>query len=197
MSETRELYKDMEIGEVITISRKWRDPNCDNPLGGVNVTRVPDGILYGRKGISSNVPGIFVSFFDLEAVELPECISSVAPADPAHFLQEEVATWQAETFPGSEIPSKIAHLKKEVVELDQSITAEGIAQESADCLLLLYGIASLGGFNLEYETWKKLQINRRRTWGEADADGVVEHIDEDVSLRGPGAGDVEPLEGPL
>ena len=86
--------------------------------------------------------------------------------------QTEVGTWARSTFPLATKESWVAHLRKEVAELAESHDP----QEAADCLILLLGHAHINGYDLLLEAQAKMEINRRRKWGEPDAEGVVEHV---------------------
>lgn len=87
-------------------------------------------------------------------------------------FQSEVNKWQTETFPASTANSKIAHLRQEIEELAEHPKD---AAEMADILILLCGIASLAGVDLLEAAKAKMEINRKRTWGTPDKDGVVKH----------------------
>ena len=102
-------------------------------------------------------------------------------------LQVYVGMWAYSTFPGATSKSIVAHLKKEVAELDSAIESNehaDIAEESADCLLLLYHLAHKNNFSLILEAEKKMAGNEKRTWGPPDKDGVREHIEDRPSVGG-------------
>ncbi len=87
-------------------------------------------------------------------------------------FQKEVGTWGNETFTKAHPDSIIAHLRREVTELQNSHRPE----ESADCLILLLHHAHRVGYDLLEEAKKKFEIIKKRKWGEPDKEGVVEHI---------------------
>lgn len=87
-------------------------------------------------------------------------------------FQKEAFEWSSATFPHQTQHSQISHLRKEVEEL--ALTPED-GSELADCLILLLNLASMAGLDLLTEARRKLEINRRRTWGAPDADGVCHH----------------------
>lgn len=87
-------------------------------------------------------------------------------------LQAEIGAWGDKTFPKSTFRSVLAHLKKEIGEL---LTEEN-AVEAADCAMLLIHYSHKQGFSLRDEIRKKFEINKGRTWGTPDKDGVVEHV---------------------
>jgi dCMP deaminase len=92
----------------------------------------------------------------------------------------EVNEWQAVTFPRATPSSVVAHLKREVDELAADPTDTG---ELADVIFLVVGLAyelGLSMTDLAEIVAQKLAINRKRTWGEPDADGVVEHVRAEV-----------------
>ena len=88
-------------------------------------------------------------------------------------LFKEIARWAAETFPDSTPDAKLAHLRREFRELE---AAPADPEEIADCIMILVHLGEGQGFDMEAELWRKLAINRARTWGKPDAEGVVEHI---------------------
>lgn len=86
--------------------------------------------------------------------------------------------WSDKTF-GShrDATPTLAHLAREVSELRSEPTD---LEEYADCLLLLMDAARREGFSLDdilLATAAKFVVNTRRTWGEPDAEGVVEHVE--------------------
>jgi len=101
-------------------------------------------------------------------------------------LQDETGTWGDATFPRSTARSVMAHLTEEIDELAVEVEAFGanavptnrdaLAEEAADCMLLLLHIAHKCGFDLEKAARAKLECNRARTWGEPDERGVVRHV---------------------
>ncbi|MCP4897850.1 MAG: DUF550 domain-containing protein [bacterium] len=94
-------------------------------------------------------------------------------------LQNRQGEWAVETFGDERVPQIIKHLYREVEELDEAQTKGSIPEEAADCYLLLLAVAHHEGFSLNVEAEKKLKVNRTRTWGEPDAEGVREHVRED------------------
>ncbi len=96
-----------------------------------------------------------------------------------HFpdLFAEVCQWQKATFRDATPRSKIAHLRKEVEELNQRPDDD---HEYADCMLLLIGAWGARGKSaaeLVQACRDKLDINRARKWGRPDQSGVVEHLE--------------------
>src|SRR5699024_1489712 len=92
-------------------------------------------------------------------------------------LQDEQGRWSDATFGANHGPHGcIAHLAKEVRE----VAAEPYSRmEYADCLMLLldaYRRAGGSADDLVAAAFEKLEINKRREWGEPDENGVVEHI---------------------
>lgn len=105
---------------------------------------------------------------------------------PGHALLdavlEDVIVWQRETFLGERLLPAANHLLREVRELAADPTN---GEEHADALMLAACVldriresATRHGIDLQAETIKKLAINRARTWGEPDAEGVIEHVRE-------------------
>lgn len=100
--------------------------------------------------------------------------------------QKEIGEWGDETF-NSKRSDDLAvnlyaianHLKKEAQEVVDSAGCDDyelISEEISDCFLLLLHIAH----NLEIDLLdcarEKMEINYKRTWGEPDKDGVIEHV---------------------
>ena len=102
-------------------------------------------------------------------------------------LFNEITEWQDETFGnhGNPIPA-FFHLEKEIQELKlalQSNNNKECINEIADCFLLLIGIfkrkfRQLDDIDLVNLINEKLQVNKKRTWGQPDEKGVIEHIKE-------------------
>ena len=90
-------------------------------------------------------------------------------------VQNMIGAWASKTFPDASPQGIIAHLKKEVAELDESHDPE----EAADCFLLLMHLGYMLRFNLLREALNKHDINCKRKWGQPDQDGVIEHIREE------------------
>jgi DNA-binding transcriptional regulator YiaG len=86
-------------------------------------------------------------------------------------LQHAHGKWAAATFPTQTPASIVAHLAEEVTEL----TAKHDPIEAADCLLLLLSHAYFHGYSLFNAALHKLAVNRARTWGPPDQNGVVHH----------------------
>ncbi len=95
----------------------------------------------------------------------------------------KVTQWQKETFPKASLLSKIKHLQEELAELKDAIIkdlhTQEIEHEFADCFTLLFGSASTFGMDFKDIIScidSKMEINKKRTWGAPDKDGVVRHI---------------------
>lgn len=111
-------------------------------------------------------------------------------------LQGDIKKWSDDTFGKYRTAKPITyHLKKEVDELIEKLelwyqgqygTMEEyeaalyeIKMEYADCLMLLLDSISHSPLTLEIvvkATEEKLEINKKRKWGEQDENGVIEHI---------------------
>lgn len=105
-------------------------------------------------------------------------------------LQDSIGKWGEETFNHTcaDLPALHKHLEKELAELGEHIedydqawgdyrTHDYIQEECADVFILLCSIAHLCGFSLREAVGCKMAINRSRTWGEPDRDGVIEHVE--------------------
>ena len=97
-------------------------------------------------------------------------------------LQIELHRWATQTFGADRPPhGAIAHLKREVEELAQNPYD---SMEYVDCLTLLLDAASNAGIStvtIMDCAWDKLDINRKREWGEQLPDGTIEHVREPCS----------------
>jgi hypothetical protein len=104
------------------------------------------------------------------------------PILPLEALRLEVLAWQAETFTQRTIRSVTAHLAKEGAELHAEPTDR---LEYADVLMLAWSalnevqvLAEAHGIDLLSAVRDKLAINKARTWGFPDGDGVVLHVSD-------------------
>jgi hypothetical protein len=94
---------------------------------------------------------------------------------------ESITNWQRITFPEANALSKIHHLEQEVLELELDLVSDNDKRslEFADCILLIFGAACADGMTYE-DICKaiddKMEINKKRTWGNPDANGVVNHL---------------------
>ena len=120
-------------------------------------------------------------------------------------LQDNIKQWSDDTFGNHRTGKPIAyHLKKEIDEVIDAIdilraagnnkglpwrerygdirkSQRRVKFELADCLTLLLDIASHEYINVSElldATEEKLEINKKRKWGEPDENGVVEHMPE-------------------
>ena len=118
-------------------------------------------------------------------------------------LQDDIKKWSDEAFGMYRTGKPIAyHLKKEVDELinalddlHQGVYANDVTvgamqvvnkrhrilMESVDCFTLLLDVLAHEQFDVNQlieASYIKLEINKKRKWGEPDENGVVEHIEE-------------------
>lgn len=118
--------------------------------------------------------------------------------DKLQSLINEISEWSNETFGyGQRNPAILHHLKKEVVELIESIEKyqkdntihkpyseanillKNVWDEYADCIILILDSANNFGLSAErllYLSKQKLEICKKRKWGEPNENGVIEHI---------------------
>ena len=92
-------------------------------------------------------------------------------------LQNEIAAFTDKTFghQKSAVP-KLHHLREEVGEL---IEAPHDRLEWADCMILLMDAAKKNGYQMDdlcTFVQEKMEINRGRTWGDPDENGVRRHV---------------------
>jgi NTP pyrophosphatase (non-canonical NTP hydrolase) len=109
-------------------------------------------------------------------------------------FQDDVAKWAIETFGMYRTAKEPAHhLKKEVDELINALSTyyqgnysqelftaniQNVKEELADCFILIGNIAERLGLNMHQlleASVMKMVKNKKRTWGNPDANGVVEH----------------------
>lgn len=100
--------------------------------------------------------------------------------DGMEVVLADFLPWALATFPDSTPKSCAAHLRKEAEELLAHPTDRG---EIADILFLAVDLCQRAGFKPAEVMRGKLAELRTRTWGEPDADGVVEHLREHKSAR--------------
>lgn len=91
-------------------------------------------------------------------------------------LQEEVGEWGKVTFPEATDRTIKLHLAREVDELFTAPDQPALAEEIADCYLILLHLCHRNGVNLEEQAQRKFEICKTREWGEPDAQGVREHV---------------------
>ena len=94
-------------------------------------------------------------------------------SDSFEQLFKDIVEWQNQVFTQATSQSRVEHLYREARELKENPSD---AAEMADVLFLLVGLAAGEGVNLLEAGRKKLEINKRRQWGQPDAQGVVEHV---------------------
>lgn len=97
-------------------------------------------------------------------------------------FQDRVGQWAEKTFTKATDQTVLTHMKREMVELEESV-AHGnlkpeLAEECADIYLLLLHLAHRNKFDLQAFAKRKHEVNTQRLWGAPDAEGVVEHIKE-------------------
>jgi hypothetical protein len=96
-----------------------------------------------------------------------------APPPSLDAVLSDVWEWARVTFPRQTPASVLAHLKREVAELE---AAPDSGEEMADVLMALGSLARLQGFDLADAVAAKLEVCKARDWADPDADGVVEHV---------------------
>lgn len=91
-------------------------------------------------------------------------------------LQNDIGAFTDKTFGKSTPQAKLHHLAEEVQEL---LAEPEDHMEWADCFILLLDAANKAGLSMDdvYEAIEaKMEINKSRTWGEPDENGVVKHV---------------------
>ena len=99
-----------------------------------------------------------------------------ARAESLDVLAEETRAFARATFKSANPHSIAEHLRREAVELAAEPEDE---EEMADVFLLLSHLSA--GRDLAGAVRRKLEKNKSRKWGEPDAGGVQQHVDEAVA----------------
>lgn len=99
-------------------------------------------------------------------------------------LFTDVTDWQGATFKTIDSLGLVYHLEQELDELKTDILRLNPDKrlEFADCFILLMGAAKADGMSYEdicQAISEKLEINKKRTWGEPDSNGVINHVKEE------------------
>jgi len=99
-------------------------------------------------------------------------------------LFKEVTDWQEATFEVIETQGLLNHLGQEVKEAYYAVRYGHNEKhlEFADCFILLMGAAKADGMSYEdicQAISEKLEINKKRVWGEPDSNGVINHVKEE------------------
>lgn len=136
--------------------------------------------LMEKSGMDSKMLPPSIAIVDMYANALQaHALSGISTAmnskETIEKIAVEVVEWQGKQFPHSNPAGFAAHLLDEANELVEEPTS---AEEMADILMLLVGLASICGVDLAAELRRKLEINKARKWGDADERGVVSHVRE-------------------
>lgn len=95
--------------------------------------------------------------------------------------QVSITEWAIKTFGRPEYPTTIIdRFTAEVNELEDTAYSDSeeetnLKDECADCLIVLYQVASALGFDLHDAVDEKMQTNRARRW-HVKGDGTGQHI---------------------
>lgn len=92
--------------------------------------------------------------------------------------QKSIETWRLETFgPFLSAMRMGARANEEMAELLRALSTgdPNAANEIADVVIVLYGVASKLGVDLHDEVDRKMNINRARTWN-VDSTGHGYHV---------------------
>lgn len=119
-----------------------------------------------------------------------ELIEASVLADARAIDVDAICAWQAEVFPSATAQSVRAHLRREMLELEEAIDnasgdecthgdLDAVAEEAADVVHLLAALCAAHGRHLGEAVAKKLAVNHARTWKAPDSLGVVEHVDDE------------------
>jgi len=108
------------------------------------------------------------------------CISPISsetltPTDPfsIYHLQEEVVQWLMNVYPDRTHQDVLVKFLEEVAELFKNPKDP---DEVADLMILLVDLAYHGKIDLIQAAWRKLEINKRRTWKIDPVTGIMSHV---------------------
>lgn len=116
-----------------------------------------------------------------------------APNTTLDAIAEDVRKWQRETFPAA---TSVTYRERISMEAEEFLREEEswnsglvawceVGRELADLVICCIGYADRAGIDLVAAIAAKLEINRHRTWGPPDANGVQQHQPAaGVGLRG-------------
>jgi hypothetical protein len=92
---------------------------------------------------------------------------------------DDLAEWQWQTFGEGYNPlPTLTHLKEEV---EEAIAEPNNLEEYADIFILLLSAVDRAGYDLSdllKAVEQKHAVNKLRTWGKPDRNGVVKHVKE-------------------
>ena len=115
-------------------------------------------------------------------------------------LQNDICEWSGKQFDNGHFTSERVismsyHLQKESVELTEAVSMyfkyrhekssygkkilDDVRVELADCLMLILDCSShlhITTEDLVNDCFRKLEVNKARSWGKPDVNGVVEHV---------------------
>lgn len=104
-------------------------------------------------------------------------------------LRQDITAWQRVAFPDSTVSGIAAHLHEEArelladarqVEMGEVLcpgSRDRASVEAADVYLLLIAFCDHAGIDLDTAARKKLEENKRRTWGPQNKDGYSKHVE--------------------
>ena len=108
--------------------------------------------------------------------------------DKLQNLMTDISNWSDQTFGNKHRnPSVLYHLIEEINELIYNFNLSNnmenkyslIKEEFADCFILLLDSASHAGItanDLFDIIVDKMEINKKRKWGQPDKNGIIKHI---------------------
>ena len=91
----------------------------------------------------------------------------------------ELSEWSQATFGADGERGPIGPLKHLAKEVQEALADPGDLIEYADLLFLVFDATRRAGFSFEdllAACWRKLAINRARTWPKPSSDEPVEHV---------------------
>lgn len=101
---------------------------------------------------------------------------------------QDCGRWAEKTFPKSTPETIVSHLKEEILEVAEAVNLgnrvpckniDGISEEMADVILLLFHLAHKKGIDLGSAIIDKFEKNQKRIWStEPTKGGHFKHIEE-------------------
>ena len=184
IEKQKELIKYLNDGyetEMIEEWEKFKVRKCENELAALNA-QLEQSIPVKQ---AFDKPGFFESQMEDE------------PQQNLQNIMDEISIWSDSVFGEHQRnPAIVYHLRKEINELIECFESGIVTQkerdkllmEFADCMMLLTDSASHAFFtatDLISAMKKKLEINKKRKWGNPDENGVISHIESKEPQQSP------------
>lgn len=97
--------------------------------------------------------------------------------------------WANETFPGRKPDSSLFKLVMEeipeILQHKKKYGVEGIGDELADCIILLFDLSVIWDISLSSALERKMRINLTRTWNKDENTGFYNHGPGTTAIASP------------